>query len=415
MFEGYRKNRRRRSMRKRRGKSNTRRTRRASYNLAPILKIAGIVVAVAGLACLVIFLIIPWIKGEAIVKAEPTPTVAPTVAPTPEPTSIAKDDMSADADELNIDYKSINDPYIFGDEVVFSTGAPLQSQPKIINTIAVYDMTTQTTTKMPGIELSNASLFEPKINENYIVYLDCKSEYGGHVYGYDRATGQMFVMREYWFGKPKVTLIGDYALWMQQTGTATDKLYLYHLPTKESTVIEVFVNTPFSVSAPHMSKDAIIYVQPHGESQLLDGSSASMDAEIVIMPLRESGDKEAILFLPGTFVYDPMIVGEYIVYLDGSGDFDSQLMFCQKNGNTYSLPTMITQGVLNYDVGDGYVVYTKDDAIYIYYFADGSTGRLSSSSTRGILSSANGKDVVWYDITDGFDSGINVIQHITVP
>jgi hypothetical protein len=416
MFDGMRRNRRRRSMSKRRGRSSIGKSRRSSINVAPILKIAGLVVAVAGLACVVIFLIVPWIKGEDLGKAEPTPTPTITAAPTPEPTPIAKDDMSAGVSELKIEYKSINDPYVFGDEVVFSTGAPLQSQPEI-SVIAVYDMITQTTTEMPGIEKKYASLFEPKISENFIVYLDLKSEYGGNVMGYDRETGEMFVMREFLFGKPKVSLVGDYALWMQQTSQTRDKLYLYHLPSRESTVIEVFKNTPFSVSTPHMSDGMLVYVQPEGESNVLDGSSASTNAEIVVMPLTESGDSKKILFLPGTYVYDPMITGDYIVYLDGNADLTSNLMYCKKNGDTYTLPEKITDGILNYAVGDGFVVYTKEKAVYIYYFADGSSGQLSgdTASSRVMLGSASGKQVVWYDITDGFDSGVNIVQHITVP
>ncbi|MBT3320121.1 MAG: hypothetical protein HN948_08525 [Clostridia bacterium] len=403
-------------MSKRRGRSSIGKSRRSSINVAPILKIAGLVVAVAGLACVVIFLIVPWIKGEDLGKAEPTPTPTITAAPTPEPTPIAKDDMSAGVSELKIEYKSINDPYVFGDEVVFSTGAPLQSQPEI-SVIAVYDMITQTTTEMPGIEKKYASLFEPKISENFIVYLDLKSEYGGNVMGYDRETGEMFVMREFLFGKPKVSLVGDYALWMQQTSQTRDKLYLYHLPSRESTVIEVFKNTPFSVSTPHMSDGMLVYVQPEGESNVLDGSSASTNAEIVVMPLTESGDSKKILFLPGTYVYDPMITGDYIVYLDGNADLTSNLMYCKKNGDTYTLPEKITDGILNYAVGDGFVVYTKEKAVYIYYFADGSSGQLSgdTASSRVMLGSASGKQVVWYDITDGFDSGVNIVQHITVP
>lgn len=408
-----RRNRRRKSLRRKRGRGG-RSARRPRANIAPILKIAGLVLAVAGLACVVIFLIIPWVKGEDIIKSEPTATPIPTVAPTPVPTPIAKEDMSAAVSSLHIEYKSINDPYVFGDEIVFTTGAPLQSQPEI-GEIAVYDITSETTTTMPGIEKKYASLFEAKLNENYIVYLDLKSEYGGNVMGYDRAANEMFVMREFWYGKPKVSIVGDYAFWMQQTGTATDKLYLYHLPSRESTTIEVFTNTPFSISAAHMSENALVYVQPEGQSSLLGATSASQKAEIVVMPLSEGGDADKILFIPGTHVYDPMITGEYMVYLDGNADYSSNLMFSQRNGDTYSLPEKITDGILNYAVGDGFVVYTKENAVYIYYFADGSSGRLSSDTTRVMLGSANGKQVVWYDITDGLDSGVNIVQHIIVP
>ena len=414
MFEGMRKNRRRRNMRRRNGRVGGRKSRRMNLDLSPILKIAGLVVAVAGLVCVVIFLIVPWVNGESIIKEEPTPPPIETVAPTPEPTPFAKEDMSAGVSELQIEHKSINDPYVFGDEVVFSTGALLQSQPEI-DSIAVYDIETQTTSVIQGVVKTNTSLFEPKINEKFVVYLDCKSEYGGNVVGYDRATNEMFVMREYLYGKPKVSIAGDYALWMQQTGQARDKLYLYHLPTRESTVIEIFKNTPFSISTPHMSGGALVYVQPEGESGVMEGSSASTKAEIVVMPLGENGDAKKILFVPGTYVYDPMISGEYIVYLDGNADLGSNLLFCKRNGETYTLPEKITDGILNYAVGDGFVVYTKDQVVYIYYFADGSSGRLSSDTTRVMLGSATGKSVVWYDITDGLDSGVNVVQHIVVP
>lgn len=412
MFDSIRRNRRRRSMRKRSSRSGRRGPRR--YDFAPILKIAGLVVAAAGLVCVVIFLIVPWIKGEAVGQADQTPDQVSSVTPTPEPSPIAKEDMSEDAHLLNIEHKSINDPFVFGDEVVFTTGDKLESQPDL-EKIAVYSLTNETTTELTGIELKYASLFEPKMNDKYLVYLDCKSQFGGNVMGYDRETGKAFVMREYLYGKPKVTLVGEYAIWMQQVGQARDKIYLYHLPTQESTAIEVFYNTPFSVSSPHMNEEALVYVQPEGEDKILDGSSASTNAEIVVMPLAEGGDKKLTRFMPGTYVYDPMLTGDYIVYLDGNAGYDSQLMFCKKQGDTYSAPQKITDGVLNWDVGDGYVVYTKDDTIYIYYFEDGSTGRLSSETTRCMLGSATGKDVVWYDITDGFDSGVNVIQHIVVP
>ena len=71
--------------------------------------------------------------------------------------------------------------------------------------------------------------------------------------------------------------------------------------------------------------------------------------------------------------------------------------------------------MLNYDVGDGYVVYTLDDVVYIYYFEDGSTGRLSAETTRARLASANGKGVVWYDVTGGLDTETDVIMSIVVP
>jgi hypothetical protein len=253
------------------------------------------------------------------------------------------------------------------------------------------------------------------MNDKYIVYLDCKSESGGAVCGYDRAAGTSFVMREYLYGKPKVTLSGKYAIWMQQTSDATDKLYLFDLETKEVATIEVFVNTPFSVSAPYMSDDTIIYVQPEGESQIVEGSSASLNAQLSIIPLADKGDAQRAVYCPGTFVYNPMIDGNDIVYLNGTGDENTSLMYIKKDGDTYSQPVEIAKDVLNYRIGDGFVAYTKGDAVNVYYFKDASAGKLSSETTKAILAGVNGKDVIWYDITDaGADIG-DVLWHIQAP
>lgn len=400
-------------MRLRKGRGQRSASRFGASNLGPILKIAGLVVAVLGLAAVVIFVIVP-LFGDGQ-PAAPTPTPSAEATATPVPTPKAKADMSEGAEELAIENKSVNDPYVYGREVVFSTGDAAQVSPAL-DTISIYNLDTKTAEKVAEITLKNTSLFEPRINDKFIVYLDCKSEFGGAVCGYDRETKEAFVMREYLFGKPKVTLSGEYALWLQQTNKGTDKLYLYHLPTKETVVIEELVNPDsvrFSTSAAYMSDDAIVFVEPKDETKVLERSSASEEAEIRVIPLKEGGDQQSILFLPGTYAYDPMIDGDYLVFLNGPRDDASALMLSTRTGDTFSAPVVLAESVLNYAVGDGFVAYTKDDAVWIYYFADGSTGRLSGESTRALLSSANGKDVVWYDITD--IQAANVAIHLQVP
>jgi hypothetical protein len=413
--DGIRRRRRRKSMRLRKGRGQRSSSRFSVSNLGPILKIGGLAVAVAGLVLLVIFVIVPLFGGGS----KPTPTPTPTIAAsaTPAPTPIAKANMSDGVEELSISYQSINDPYVYGREVVFSTGTATEMSPEL-NTIAIYNLDTKAVETVPDIKIKNNSLFEPKMNDKYIVYLDCKTEYGGAVCAYNRETKENFVLREYMYGKPKVSLSGEYALWMQQTGNGTDKLYLYNLTTRETTVIEELVDSKsvrFSPSAAYMSDDAIIFVEPKDETKVAANSSASTESELRIIPLKEGGDQKSIQFLPGSdvYVYNPMIDGDNVVFMSNTGDDSSNLMLCKKTGETYSTPVMIAENVLNYCVGDGFVAYTKDTAVFIYYFADGSTGQLNNDSTKALLSSANGKDVVWYDITD--IEAANVVIYIQVP
>ena len=402
--ERLRRLRRRRSMRMRRG--GRRPSRRRSFFFGPALKIGALGLLGIGFIAVIIFVVVPLFGAPEAEDTMVTATPAPTATP------IARADMTSLAKELVLEYKSINDPYVFGDTIAFSTGNQLQASPTL-ELIALYDMSTQETTIVDNIEKKYAFLFEPKVNDNFIVYLDCKEANGGAVCGYDRATGDSFVIREYLFGKPKVSLAGEYALWLQQTGKGTDRLYLYHLPTRETVEIEVFVNTMFSVSAPYMSDNAIVYVQPKGESQVLDNSSSSTEAEICVIPLRQGGDTQRILFTPNTYVFEPMIEGSNIVYLDSNRDGSSRLMLCKREGNGYAAPIVIAEGVVNYAVGDGFVTYTQDEAVYIYYFKDASVGRLSPDVSRALLANAKGKDVVWYDITQlGMGS---VVFHARVP
>ncbi len=396
-----------------RGRRGSRRSR--MRDLAPILKLAGLIAAGAAvLAVLIIFVFVPLFSGG---PAEPVSEASST--PTPAPTPIITGDISDRTVQLAITPKSINDPFMFGNEVVFTTGDPASTSPDITS-VAVYNIETQQYAAVEGITKKYNSLFEPKMNDKYIVYLDAKSENGGAICGYDKESAKSFVIREYLYGKPRVTLSGKYAVWMQQTGQATDKLYVYDLETKESAVLEVFINTPFSISPAYASNDAIIYVQPEGESQILEGSSASMNAQISVIPLRDKGDSARETFCPGTFVFGPKIDGDDIVFLNGAGDESSSLMYVGKKGGQRTEPIEIAKNVLKYDVGDGYVVYNKetngnDEAVFIYYFKDGSTGRLSSENTRALLVGANGKDVLWYDIMGGFTDVADVVIHIKVP
>jgi len=399
-------------MRKRTGRGPRRVSRFRLSGYGPIIKIGALALGVAAFILLIIFVIVPLFGGAP----KPVETETAELTPTPVATPMARTDMSDLAVELQTANQSINDPYVFGNEAVFSTGQADQTSPAV-DTIALYDLTTKQTTYIDGIKKKYATLFEPKMNEKYIVYLDCKDEYGGAVCCYDRKTNESFVMREYVYGKPKVSLSGDYALWLQQTNKGsntlgTDRLYLYHLPTRETVEIEIFSNTIFSYSSPYMSDSAIVYAQASGESQVLDGSSASTDAEICVIPLVQGGDAQRTLFVPGVNVNDPKISDDSIVFVDSYAD-SNKLYVCTKQGDTYSAPAVIAENIINFDVGSGYAVYTKDEAVYIYYFADQSTGRLTSESSRALLASACGKNVAWYDITDL--SGANVVFYAQVP
>ena len=103
-------------MRPRHG-STRRMSHRRTLRLTPTVKIAALAVVALGIIAVVVFVFIKPFSGKdsedvtADVSATPTPTVAP----------LAQPDMSAGVSELLMKHNSINDPYMSGNEVVFTT------------------------------------------------------------------------------------------------------------------------------------------------------------------------------------------------------------------------------------------------------------------------------------------------------
>ena len=120
-------------------------TRRTPMRFSPVVMIGGLVVIVAGLAALIIFVLIPLFSGNGADQdtvAETTPTPVPVATP------MAQDDMSDAAVELQIEYKSVNDPYVNGSEVVFATDPDASSQ---LSKIGIYNIDTGETSLVETI------------------------------------------------------------------------------------------------------------------------------------------------------------------------------------------------------------------------------------------------------------------------
>ena len=83
--------------------------------------------------------------------------------------------------------------------------------------------------------------------------------------------------------------------------------------------------------------------------------------------------------------------------------------YLSENGEA---PLLIAEEVVNYRMGDGYLCYTKDGNIYLYDFETGKTAQLNTSISRGMLASASGGEVCWYDVTSAKD--VDVVKYAKV-
>ena len=75
-------------------------------------------------------------------------------------------------------------------------------------------------------------------------------------------------------------------------------------------------------------------------------------------------------------------------------------------------PVQIAQNPVQYEIGANYVVYMKDQKVFVYGIDNAmKTSELTSQATRGILASVNGNKVCFYDTTDVAGS-IEIVRYI---
>jgi hypothetical protein len=306
--------------------------------------------AVAAVACLLIFLVIPMLSGKMNKPEEPKAS-APVVVQMKDPNTI--EDFSSLEKEATPDQKSVNSPFIYGNEMVYSTGEASALNPELKN-ISIFDLTqNKTLPVLSNITPKYSNLFEPLMNDKWIVFLDVNATAGAsRICGYNRKTNKMFSIREYYYGMPKLSLSGDYLAWMQQTAPTTDKLYICNLASNEEVCLHTYKDTPSSMSAVSICDKELVW------AEIATGDSSCV---IKRLPIADGKAGQEIQLDPKLFVFDPMTNGNDIIFLDGARGPDSRLMVSIDG----ALPKEIDKGVLNYGIGTNFAAYTKDDAVYV--------------------------------------------------
>ena len=367
------------------------RARFRSSKWEPIVYCALSLAGVAAAVLLVIFVLIPFVTD----LFAPLPTVRYTPSSFKESVEvetkpeIQEEDLSSLQNEARINYNTINDPYLFGDSIVFST-ASVKNGVSVYDTIIVHNIETQKDKRI-SVTVKYENLIKFVMNDRYIVWCDAASDNGGRICGYDRETGSQFAIKDYVFAAPEITMSGDIICFMQQAGDDLDRLYLFDLKTRESLTYKVFSGLGAKPTAADISGDTIVYAIP-SEDKGYDIISADI-----------STGKEQVI-PTGKDVYEPKTNGGDIAFLSGAGaPTDLYLM----DGQTAIL---VDSGVANFDMSDAGIVYTKDEAVYLYKKDEKRSIRINSSITRAYLAETNGENICWYDITGGY-GGTDVVKY----
>lgn len=296
----------------------------------------------------------------------------------------------------NRDYNTKNDPWMDGGSIIFSTDTD-KTNGLYLNTVVIYNTGDKTARELPGVEKKYDNILETRLSGNVAVWVDSMVEGGGRICGYDLETDEMFVIKEYAYAAPDLSVSGDYLAFMQVAGEDTQRLYLYNLKTRENVTVRLYDSKEIACGNVDVSAADLVWSE----------YSAGNVAQVQRLVLNSGGADYANPNF-GSSAYSPKTNGQDIVFSTNKISAQGDLML-SVGGNE---PVKIADGAALYDIGDDYVAYMKDQKIYVYGIRSSiKTKELTSEATRGILASVNQNNVCFYDTTD-MAGTIEVVRYI---
>ena len=313
----------------------------------------------------------------------PSPSPAPTPVPSPTPVpgterTIYGVDLSRVQHEILIpEYQYAGDFTVWGDTILFVVGNYTADGTAAFTRAILYDTEARHATYQK-LDLSYKSIRHPQMNDKWIVYLDALSSGGGQLRAYDRRTGEDRILKTVHLGLPALALWEDTVFWIERTGTSRDKLFGCDLNTGESVTLEIFENTDAGVSTVSAGGGKLVYVT---------GSGAMKTMDLV------TGESRVDHF--GSTVHDPKTDGRITAFLTGFHGEDSALVYVDERGQLVTA----AQGVADFALADGALVYGTLDRVYVYFLDDGATFNLTRPSESAMFLGGGGDFAIWMDVT----------------
>lgn len=354
-----------------------------------------------GVICLIVFVAVPAIS-RVINPPEKVPIKLNDFKDSLETETDGEDaeaSFSYLQKEALISVSRVNDPYIFEKEIIFSSADVVGG---IVNysKLYIYNTETQETEEIKGIEVKYDNILQPMLNRDYIVFLDSHSDGGGRICVYNRATKKQTAIKDYLYAAPQISMDGNLIAFMQQAGDDLDRLYLFDLDTFESTAYRVFSGLPTVPTAVDLHNGVMVYAIPY---QTEDGYNRSRVYTMNLMTGEEHSNE------PGKLASYIKTNGSETAFLSAVSGAATELYLL--DGVT---PMLIDSDVVNFEIEEDYIVYTKGENLYIYTLAGKQISKLNSDISRGLLTCANDHMVCWYDITGGYSGRADIVRYAEV-
>lgn len=336
--------------------------------------------------------------------------------PTPDPNiTLVSVDRSESARKMVINEKRINQPSIYGHEMLFSAGSgSLESA--VLNKLYLFDAITGKAEKIAESKLSDGEIFETYLSENWIVWVDTDHKGKNVIYKMNRVdingtkANTVSVVQEAENHMPRLGLYGNYLVWMEQISDKEDQLYFVDLTTDENMSLKLFESTNYAVSTPYIFKDMVLWA----DNDPTDSSNTKSAIHYVVFEdlgvqddaseneeTEDSGVLETQVFATGTYVHKPICNDDIYVWIDKNNAPDSTLYFAYKSG-AYQ-PQALWDNITQYSVGKDFICFVSNQIVYAYYYKSEVLLQISSASRSAILPQAFGTLIVWEDKTDGGD------------
>ncbi len=335
---------------------------------------------------------------------------------TPDPDSEIKltaVDRSNNTKEMSVDEKRINQPSIYGHEMLFSAGSgSLESA--VLNKLYLFNAVTGKAEKIAESKLSGGEIFETYLSENWIVWVDTDHKGKNVIYKMNRVeingvkANTVSIVQQAENHMPRLGLYGNYLVWMEQVSDKEDQLYFVDLTTDENMSIKLFENTNYAISTPYIFKDMVLWADNDpadatGTKSAIHyvvfenlGSTESSEEEP-----EDSGILETQIFATGTYVHKPICNDDVFVWIDKNNAPDSTLYFAYKSGNMQ--PTELWDNITQYSVGEDFICFVSNQIVYAYYYQSDILLQVSPANRSAILPQAFGTLIVWEDKTDSGD------------
>lgn len=350
----------------------------------PLIKLVIVLGVLAAFVLVVVFVAMPLINARI---SSGQPLLGKTAAPT-----ALKQTASPLNPILTNEVKTVQfgegyglpaavvDPSVFADEILFATGASENACDRLVR------LNPETGSFVNiGITRINDTLRYPVENADLILYADCKSAGGGSIVRLNKATGETVVLSEFALEVPKLSFEFPYAVWTERTASTTAKVMVCDVESGELLTLAVLTGGAYTESAASIKSGQVIYA---------DADTANPGKSLIRTVLLS--DNSRWDFAAGSFVHDPKSAGDRWAFLSGNHD-DSSDLYISVNG---AAARRVASGVIDFNITPTSVIFSRDETVYAYVFADDKTYVISETGANAQFVMAGGSYALWRDMSD---------------